>query len=105
MVAEFVKKDETPDFDQGTYVKIKDQWADFVKYKNSEEAKKRSKINTDNAALKKHHHRTGRGGYRAAKPKWNQMEMELVKKGKHPETFDWDERTTNWFYGIGRAHV
>ena len=35
LVAEFVKKDKTPDFDQGTYVKIKDQWADFVKYKNS----------------------------------------------------------------------
>ena len=63
-----------------------------MKYKNSEEAKKRSKINTDNAALKKHYHRLGGGGYRAAKPKWNQMERELVEKDKTPETFDWDER-------------
>ena len=29
------------------------------------------------------------------------MEKELVEKDKHPETFDWDERTTNWFYGHG----
>ena len=37
----FVNKDKTPNF-QGGYEKLKDQWPDFVKYKKSEEAKKKS---------------------------------------------------------------
>ena len=41
LVAEFVNKDKTPKF-EGAYEKIKDQWPDFVKYKKSEEAKKKS---------------------------------------------------------------
>ena len=41
LVVLFVKKHKTPVF-KGAYEKIKDQWPDFVKYKKSEEAKKKS---------------------------------------------------------------
>ena len=100
MVALFVKKEKTPDF-QGAYEKIKDQWADFVKYKTSEEAKKLSAKNKKNADMKIYNHVLGQGGYSAAKPKWEAIENELKAAGKTPETDDWDEWSRNWFYGHG----
>ena len=84
-------------------MKIKDQWPNFVKYKKSEEAKKKSKINKENAGLKKFNHRLEGGGYRAGKPMWRKMEDDLLDKGITPENYDWDERVTNWFYGHGRT--
>jgi hypothetical protein len=55
----FVKLDKTPDFNQGGYAKLRHQWADFVKYKTSEKALERSRINKENAAKKVYHHNMG----------------------------------------------
>ncbi|KAM0900935.1 hypothetical protein ACQ4PT_020321 [Festuca glaucescens] len=97
---DFVKQKKTPDF-TGGYEKIKDQWPEFVKYTESEEFKKRSATNKANAALKKYHQITGPGGYMANRPKWQAAEAELVSKGIQIGTFDWTERSKEWFYGIG----
>ena len=98
---DFVQKGLTPDWKLGKYSKIKNQWADFVKYKTSEEALKRSKINKENAAKKVYHHVMGRGGYKTLRPKWEKMEKDLVEKGIHPETLEWEDRIKNWFFGHG----
>ena len=42
---------KTPEF-KGEYVKLADDWDEFVKFKESEEAKKRSRINKINANKK-----------------------------------------------------
>jgi hypothetical protein len=84
---DLVKKKKTPDF-TGGYEKIKDHWAEFVKYTESEEFKKRSATNKANAALKKYHQITGPCGYRANRPKWQAAEAELVSKGIQIGTFD-----------------
>ncbi|KAK1613261.1 hypothetical protein QYE76_036934 [Lolium multiflorum] len=97
---DFVKQKKTPDF-TGAYEKIKDHWPEFVKYTLSEEFKKRSETNKKNASLKKYHQVTGPGGYRANRPKWQAAEAELVRKGIQIGTFDWTERSKEWFYGIG----
>ena len=59
---EFVDEEKTPEF-TGKYEKIRDHWATFVAHKTSETSKKMSVINKKNATKKKHHHRTGSGGY------------------------------------------
>ena len=41
MYSEFVEKDKTPDFKRG-YEKIRDDWEEFVAYKKSEDAQKKS---------------------------------------------------------------
>jgi len=61
-------KKKTPEF-TGALVKAKDHWDAFVKFKESEEAKERSRKNKINAAKKKCHHRLGPGGYHLALPK------------------------------------
>jgi hypothetical protein len=66
---DYVLKDKTPTF-TGAYEKIKDHWDAFVEYKTSDEAKKRSKINKQNAAKKEYHHVMGSGGCKVARPKW-----------------------------------
>ena len=58
----FVDKEETPEF-IGRYEKIRDHWPAFVAHKTSEKSKKMSATNKQNVAKKKHHHRTGSGGY------------------------------------------
>ncbi|KAK1691850.1 hypothetical protein QYE76_008547 [Lolium multiflorum] len=97
---DFVKQKKTSDF-TGAYEQIKDHWPEFVKYKLSDEFKKRSETNKANAALKKYHQVMGPGGYRANRPKWQKAEAELIRRGIQIETFDWTERSKEWFYGIG----
>ena len=41
---DFVLQEKTPEF-TGAYEKLGDQWEEFVKYKKSDEAKKRSATN------------------------------------------------------------
>jgi hypothetical protein len=65
----FVKLDKTPDFNQAGYAKLRHQWADFVKYKTSEKALERSRINKENAAKKVYHHNMGSAGYAGCMPK------------------------------------
>ncbi|KAK1660555.1 hypothetical protein QYE76_048714 [Lolium multiflorum] len=78
----FVKEKKTPDFN-GPYEKIKDHWEEFVKYKTSERAKKRSVTNKKNAANKMHFHTMGQGGYKAGRPKWEKWENDLIGNGIH----------------------
>jgi len=97
---EFIKKDKTPDF-TGAYEKIKPFWADFVKYKKSEDALIRSAKNKENAAKKIYHHTMGQAGYKGSMPKWEKLENDLLAKGVTPEPFNWVDRTRLWFYGHG----
>jgi hypothetical protein len=57
----FVKQKKTPDF-TGPYEKIKDQWDEFVVYKTSERAKKRSETNKKTASSKIYYHILGQPG-------------------------------------------
>ena len=82
-------KEKTPDFTTGAYEKIKDYWADFVAYKTSAPAKKKSETNKQNAAKKQYHHTMGQGGYKASKPKWEKLESSLMAKGITPEPYNW----------------
>src|SRR5215216_2698252 len=94
-------KKKTPDFKNIQFEKIKPFWAEFVKYKTSEKAKKMSTMNKLNAANKKYHHTMGQGGYRAGIPKWEKLGNELRAKNITLETDDWVEHARNWFYGHG----
>ena len=60
-----------------------------------------SATNKQNAAKKKHHHRTGSGGYLVAWPKWAKAENDLLDKGIEPETMNWPDRCRTWFFGAG----
>jgi hypothetical protein len=77
---DYVQKNNTPDF-TGAHEKIKDHCPEFVKFKLSDEARKRSETNKANASLKTYHHITGPGGYKSNMPKWEAVELELVNKG------------------------
>ena len=72
-----------------------------MEYKTSDEAKKRSKINKQNAAKKEYHHVTGSGGYKVAQPTWDKAENDLLAKGIQPATLNWPERARTWFFGHG----
>ena len=96
----FVDKEETPEF-IGKYEEIRDQWPAFVAHKTSEKSKKMSVTNKQNAAMKKHHHRTGSGGYLVAWPKWAKTENDLVDKGIERETISWPDCCQTWFFGAG----
>src|SRR3954468_12159588 len=96
----FVEKKETPEF-KGIYEKIRDDWPAFVAYKTSEKSKKMSETNKKNVAKKKHHHRTGSGGYLVARPKWAKAENDLVQKGIEPETMSWPDRCRTGSSGLG----
>src|SRR4051812_3756600 len=96
----FVKLDKTPDFEHG-YGKIREQCDDFVAYKKSEHAQQRSEINQTNAAMKIYHHKTGPACYAGCMPKWEAIEAKYFVAGFIPELPPWNERTGNWFYGIG----
>ena len=78
--AKYVVKKKTPVF-EGLLEKLREQWPEFVVYKQSEKAKERSEKNKENAKKKQHHHVLGSGGYKSAVPKWEAMEADLRAKG------------------------
>ena len=61
---------KTPEF-KGTLEKQREHCPAFVKFKESELAKERSRKNKANAAKKTQFHRLGPGGYVVAMPKWD----------------------------------
>ena len=94
------EKKAPPEF-KGEYVKLKYQWAEFVAYKESEEAKKKSEKSKKNASKKKHHHFMGPSGYKGSVHTWEAMEADLTAKGIPLGTAGWPERAKQWWYGHG----
>jgi hypothetical protein len=90
----FVKLDKTPDFNHG-YAKLRHQWADFVKYKTSEKALERSRINKENAAKKVYDHNVGSASYAGCMPKWDALEAKFIATGIRPEPTTWAPRARN----------
>jgi hypothetical protein len=74
-----------------------------VRYKTLEEGEEWVRRNQQNARQKVYHHKMGSGGYRSAIPKWQRMEANLLVKGIHPFSFEWPERSENWFFAHGRS--
>ena len=74
-----------------------------MKYKSSDDAKALSEKNKKNAGEKVYHHKTGRGGYKTAMPKWAEQEAEMLLNGVTPEPIreKWDLRARNWFLAHG----
>ena len=52
-----------------------------MKFKESELAKERSRINKKNAEKKDKFHKLGPGGYAVAMPKWDKSEKEMEDAG------------------------
>ena len=50
---------------------------------------------------KKHFHHLGQGGYKAAIPKWQKMEEELIARGIVLATFNWSMQANYYFYAHG----
>lgn len=67
---------KTPEF-KGTLEKQREHWPAFVKFKESELSKERSRKNKANAAKKEQFHRLGLGGYAVAMPKRDKSEQEM----------------------------
>ena len=80
---------------------LKDDWPEFVAYKNSAIAMVRSTQNKLTAEKKKYFHRLGSGGYKTVVPKWEAYENELCQKGITPQTDDWPERSNLWLFAHG----
>ena len=93
LYAKYVAKKITPEF-TGALEKLREQWPDFVKYKESSVAKERSGKNKENSKKKKYHHKLGTDGYKSAVPKWEAMEADLRARGITPGTDTWPERST-----------
>ena len=55
----------------------------------------------ENASKKVYHHTLGQGGYKMAKPKWENMEQDLIDKDITHATINWPERSRNWYYVHG----
>ena len=72
-----------------------------MKFKDSELAKERSRINKKNAEKKDMFHKLGPGGYAVAMPKWDKSEKEMLDAGVNPETLSWPPRCMTWFYAHG----
>src|SRR3954469_3747808 len=83
LYAKYVTKKKTSDF-KGVNEKLREQWPDFVQYKQSDKAKAKSAQNALNAANKKYHHKMGTGGYKSAIPKWETMEKDMRARGFTP---------------------
>ena len=79
---------KTPKF-TGTLEKQRDHWPAFVKFKESELSKERSRKNKANAAKKEQFHRLGLGGYAVAMPKWDKFEQEMVAAAVILVTLSW----------------
>ena len=75
---------KTPVF-EGILEKQSAHWDDFVKFKDSELSKERSRINKANAAKKDKFHKLGPGGYAVGIPKWDKSEKEMEDAGFTPE--------------------
>ena len=60
-----------------------------MKFKDSELAKERSRINKKNAEKKDKFHKLGPGGYTVAMPKWDKSEKEMEDAGVTPVTKSW----------------
>ena len=91
---------KTPVF-EGTLENQRAHWDDFVKFKDSELAKERSRINKKNAEKKDKFHKLGPGGYAVAMPKWDKSEKEMEDAGVTPATKSWPPRVRTWFYAHG----
>ena len=91
---------KTPVF-EGTLENQRAHWDDFVKFKDSELAKERSRINKKNAEKKDKFHKLGPGGYAVAMPKWDKSEKEMEDAGATPVTKSWPPRVRTWFYAHG----
>ena len=91
---------KTPVF-EGTLENQRAHWDDFVKFKDSELAKERSRINKANAAKKDKFYKMGLGGYAVAMPKWDKSEKEMEDAGVTPVTKSWPPRCRTWFYAHG----
>ena len=84
LYSDYLKAEKkTPEF-TGALEKIKDHWDVFVKYKESDEAKERSRKNKINAAKKEYHHVLGTGGYKRGVPKWEAVEAKMLAEGVIP---------------------
>jgi hypothetical protein len=82
--ATYKKDKKAPNFEG--YLAKQDHNRDaFVEYKTSEDAEALSKKNKKNADEKVYHHKTGRGGYKKAMPKWAEQEAEMLRNGVTPE--------------------
>ena len=103
--AKYMEKKTPPVFD-GYLAKQANHWPAFKKYKESEDALKKSAKNKKNADKKKYHHKLGPGGYETAMPKWDQKEAELLAKGVEPEWMreGWELRARNWFLAHGGSY-
>jgi hypothetical protein len=69
--------------------------ADLVKYKTSEKALERSRINKENAAKKVCHHNMGSVGYASCMPKWDALDFKYIAAGIRPEPTTWTPRERN----------
>ena len=103
--AKYLEKKTPPVFD-GYLAKQANHWPAFKKYKESEDALKKSAKNKKNADKKKYHHKLGPGGYETAMPKWDQKEAELIAKGVQPKWIreGWELRARNWFLAHGASY-
>ena len=79
---------KTPKF-KGTLEKQREHCPTFVKFKESELSKERSRKNKANAAKKTQFHRLGPGGYAVAMPKWDKFEQEMQATRVTPVTLSW----------------
>ena len=86
---------------EGTLENQSAHWDDFVKFKDSELAKERSRINKKNDEKKDKFHKLGPGGYAVAMPKWDKSEKEMLDASVTPETLSWPPRCMTWFYAHG----
>src|SRR4051812_28139173 len=86
-----VQKDKTPLF-EGALERLKDQSAEFAKYKKSEEAQKRSAINKKNDVVKIYHHNMGSKGYMGVIHRMMEEEEGLAAKKVKTETKGWSRR-------------
>ena len=66
-----------------------------MKYKTSEKAKERSRINTENAAKKVYHHNMGPAGYADCMPTWDALEVNYIAAGIRPEPTTWTPQARN----------
>ena len=96
---DFIKKGKTPNFNE--WPKLRAHWDAFVEYKMSEHHRNKSAQCKSSASMKQYNHRLGSGGYLAAIPKWKKMEKDLLARGIIPATYEWPDRSKNWYYAHG----
>jgi hypothetical protein len=100
VIRKFCCEKKTPVF-EGAEEKLREQWPEFVAFKDSKRAKEMSLKNKANAEKKTYHHVLGSGRYRTAVPKWEAMEGELRTKGITLGTKGWPKRPKHWWYRHG----